>query len=106
MSVFLGIVLVLSLSFEWQGFLLVNIVTSYATIACMWGVSRRKELFIVCAKVWLCATSVIFAIHLYHYADWEVGIAIPHGKFCNVSTCDSCKCCWTASLYLSLLSAL
>lgn len=73
-SGFLTIVSTLSLSFEWEGFLILNLITSLAAILSTHSLRRRKEIFVVCFKAWLCAVVSIVALHLYtnHLGYWSV----------------------------------
>ena len=69
-SGFLSIVATLALAFEWEGFLLLNIVASLVAILSTHSLRRRKEIFVVCVKAWLCASAAILALHLYK-SHWD-----------------------------------
>lgn len=64
-SGFLSIISALSLAFEWQGFLILNLTASFVALLSTHSLRRRKEIFIVCLKAWLCCVAVIIALHLY-----------------------------------------
>lgn len=64
-SAFLVIVLTMTLSFERQGFMIVNLVGALAAIFSTHSLRRRKEVFVVCAKAWLCCIAVIIANNFY-----------------------------------------
>ncbi len=64
-SGFLSFISVFALAFEWEGFLLLNLVSSLAAILSTHSLRRRKEIFVVCLKAWLCAVIAICAFHLY-----------------------------------------
>lgn len=71
---FLTILFTLSLAFERQGFMVINLVAATVAILSTRSLRRRKEVFIVCAKAWLCSIIVIFALHFYQNVLWNVGI--------------------------------
>lgn len=63
---FLSIVSVVALAFEWEGFLILNVMAALVAILSVHSLRRRKEIFIVCLKAWLCCVVAILALHLYH----------------------------------------
>lgn len=63
---FLAVVSAVALAFDWEGFLLLNLVVTITAILCMASLRRRKEIFAVCLKAWVCALIAIIALHLYH----------------------------------------
>ena len=71
---FLSIVATLALTFDWQGFLLLNIIASLVAILSTHTLRRRKEIFVVCLKAWICASAAILALHLYnnHVEFWPI----------------------------------
>ena len=71
---FLTIIFTLSLAFERQGFMLMNLVAAMVAILSTRSLRRRKEIFIVCAKAWLCTVVIIFAMHMYQNVLWNVAI--------------------------------
>lgn len=73
-SGFLTLVLTLGLAFEWHGFMIINLAASLVAILSTQTLRRRKEIFVVCAKAWLCCVVVIFAINFSHDVLWSVGI--------------------------------
>lgn len=75
LSGFLAVILTVSLAFDQQGFLLLNITAAIAVILCVRTLQRRKELFAVCAKAWLVCTLIIVALQLYHGSLWTMGVA-------------------------------
>lgn len=64
-SGFLTVVSTVALAFDWKGFLILNLIVSVAAILCMHSLRRRKEIFAVCSKAWLCAVIAIIGLHLY-----------------------------------------
>ncbi len=71
---FLAIVSTVALAFEWEGFLLLNLMASFVAILSTHSLRRRKEVFVVCLKAWLCAVAAILAFHLYtnHLGYWSI----------------------------------
>lgn len=63
---FLAIVSALALAFEWEGFLILNLIASLVAILTTHILRRRKEIFIVCLKAWACCIAAIFALHFYN----------------------------------------
>ena len=64
-SGFLSIISTIALTFEWEGFLLLNIIAALVAILSAHSLRRRKEIFVVCLKAWVCAAAAIIALHLY-----------------------------------------
>ena len=64
-TIFLAIICAMGLAVETIPFLLINILTSAAAIYTNRKVRRRKEIFGVCAKAWLCAFLIAFSFNLY-----------------------------------------
>lgn len=62
---FLTVLLTITLSFDQNGFLLLNLIPAMVAILMTRSMRRRKEIFIVCAKAWLACVMVILALHLY-----------------------------------------
>ena len=73
-SGFLAVVSAIALAFEWEGFLLLNLVASIVAILNTRTLRRRKEIFVVCLKAWLCTVIAIVAFHLYnsHLSYWPI----------------------------------
>lgn len=64
-SGFLSIVSTMALAFNWEGFLILNLIAAFVAILSTHTLRRRKEIFVVCLKAWLCASVGILALHLY-----------------------------------------
>lgn len=64
-SAFLTIVLMLTLAFDIQGFVIINISAALVAILCARSLLQRKEIFVVCGKAWLACIVAIVALHLY-----------------------------------------
>ncbi len=62
---FLTVVFSLALAFDRQGFMLINLSAALVAILSTRSLHRRKEIFIVCGKAWLCCIWVLIAFHLY-----------------------------------------
>lgn len=63
-SAFLAVMLSLSLAVDYDRFLVINLIAGLVTILAAKGLHRRKEVFIVCAKVWGSCIVVIIAFSL------------------------------------------
>lgn len=64
-SGFLAIIMSMTLAFDGNEFLIMNLVAAIVTILSTRNLSRRKEIFVVCLKAWLCCIAVILAFHFY-----------------------------------------
>lgn len=73
-SGFLTIIFTLTLAFERQGFMIINLAAALVAILSTRSLRRRKEVFVVCAKAWLCSVVVIFSLHFYQNTLWNVAI--------------------------------
>lgn len=71
-TAFITLVLTCALAFERQGFLLMNLAAAVVAILNTRSLRKRKEIFVVCAKAWLCCVAVIFAIHSYQNTLWNI----------------------------------
>lgn len=71
---FLTITFTLTLAFERQGFMILNLAAALVAILSTRSLRRRKEVFVVCAKAWLCSVVVIFSLHFYQNTFWNVAI--------------------------------
>lgn len=70
-SAFLTIILTIALAFSYQGFMLMNISAALVAVLSTRSLKRRKEIFIVCGKAWLCCLGVILSIHFYQSSFWS-----------------------------------
>lgn len=73
-SAFLIFILTMTLAFDWQGFMILNLATALVAILSTRSLRKRKEIFVVCAKAWLCAVGIIIALHLYNNIFWNFGL--------------------------------
>lgn len=73
---FLSVILMISLAFNKQGFLILNILASLVVILSIRSLRKRKEIFVLCAKAWLCTVVAIFALHFYQDTFWSFGVFI------------------------------
>ncbi len=63
-SIFLGIIISLGLSIEFEPFLVLNLIAAMCTIMFSRSLHKRKDVFEVCGKVWLCCLPVLLSFHL------------------------------------------
>ncbi|MGK5594850.1 MAG: HD family phosphohydrolase [Parachlamydiaceae bacterium] len=73
---FLVIVLTMTLVFEPQGFMLLNLTTSVVAILTTKSFRRRKEIFVVCLKAWLACLLVFISLNLYTGSLWNLAIIV------------------------------
>lgn len=75
-SFVLLILLGVSLAMSSERFLVINLVASLASLRFSRGISMRKEIFAVGAKVWACCAVVVIAYHLIDNTllQWKVGV--------------------------------
>lgn len=71
---FLTIIFTMTLAFERQGFMVINLATGLVAVLSTRTLRRRKEIFIVCAKVWLCSVVVIISMHFYQNPSIDVSV--------------------------------
>lgn len=70
----LTILLTMSLVFDAQGFMIMNLVAALVAILTTHSLRRRKEIFIVCGKAWLACVIASLSIHLYTNTFWKSAI--------------------------------
>jgi cyclic-di-AMP phosphodiesterase PgpH len=70
-SGFLTIILMMSLAFERQGFMILNLSMALVAILSAKGLRQRREIFVICGKAWLCGIIVIISMHLYQSTNWD-----------------------------------
>jgi hypothetical protein len=73
-SGFLTIILTITLVFERQGFMIINLAAAIVAILSTRSLRQRKEVFIVCAKAWLCSVLVLFSLNLSENTLWNVSL--------------------------------
>lgn len=70
-STYLIVILTMTLSFDRMGFMILNLIGALVAILSTRSLRRRKEIFVVCAKAWLCCALAIFAMHFYQNTFWN-----------------------------------
>lgn len=70
-SAFLTIILMITLSFDRIGFMVMNLTAALVAILSASNLRQRREIFVICFKAWLCCTMVILSLHLYHNTLWN-----------------------------------
>lgn len=73
-SAFLTFIFTMTLAFDRQGFMILNLATALVAILSTHTLRKRKEVFIVCGKAWLCAVGLIFAIRFYQNTLWNFAL--------------------------------
>lgn len=69
---FLTIIFSLTLAFERQGFMIINLAAALVAILSTRSLRRRKEILVVCAKAWLCCVVMILSLHFYQDVVWNM----------------------------------
>lgn len=64
-TAFLAVVMSLTLAFDRAGFLVINLLAGLVAVLGTRRLRKRKEVFTVCAKAWICAVIVLIAFHAY-----------------------------------------
>ncbi len=72
---FLVIVEGMTLSFDTAGFMIINLAASLVTILNVRSLKKRKDIFIVCGKAWICCVLVVFSLNFYNDTFWDIGVA-------------------------------
>ncbi len=70
-SGFIALVLAITLAMESYDFLIMNLSTAVMGIIWTKGVRKRKEIFIVCWKVWLSTLPILFSLNLLENQLWN-----------------------------------
>ncbi len=73
-SGFLAVVLTMTLAFDRQEFLVLNMVAALVAILCARSLKKRKEVFVVCFKAWLASVAVLISFQLSQDKIWEFGM--------------------------------
>lgn len=68
---FLTIILAMTLAFENNGFMVMNLAASIVAILGAHHLKRRKEIFGVCLKAYAACIAVVLAIHFYEGSFWK-----------------------------------
>lgn len=73
-SCFLSVLLGISLAVDTNRFLIVNLILGVVAIIFTRGLRKRKEVFTVCMKVWLCGIPVILSYNFIKNNFWNVAL--------------------------------
>ena len=75
-SHFVTLILATTLILHYQHFLVINVVAAVVAIILVKSVKKRKDVFQVCAKIWLITVPIIIGINLMESAPWDYHILI------------------------------
>jgi hypothetical protein len=75
-SLFVSLILATSLIVHYQHFLLINVTASLVATILVKTVRKRKEIFEICAKVWLVTLPFILGVNLLERMAWDYHILI------------------------------
>lgn len=70
-SGFIAMILTISLAIEYHHFLIINLSVSMMTLFLFQTVRKRKEIFVVCGKVWLMTLPLLVAMNLLEDSFWD-----------------------------------
>ena len=73
-SCFLSVLLGISLAVDLNRFLIVNLILGVVSIIFTRGLRKRKEVFAVCAKVWVCGIPIIFSYNFIRNNFWNMAL--------------------------------
>lgn len=73
-SCFLSVLLGISLAVDLNRFLIVNLILGVVSIIFTRGLRKRKEVFAVCAKVWMCGIPIIFSYNFIRNNFWNMAL--------------------------------
>lgn len=73
-TVFLSVVLAIMLPFVKQGFMLTNLLAAIVAILGGRSLRKRKEIFVVCFKAWVCCIIMILSFHLSSNSYRDAGM--------------------------------
>ena len=71
---FLSVLLGISLAVDHSRFLVMNLVLGVVTIIFSRSLRKRKEVFAVCGKVWLCGIPIILSYNLISNSFWSIAL--------------------------------
>lgn len=71
-SIFLSVIISLGLSIQYDRFLILNLIGAMCTIMFAKHLHKRKDVFEVCGKVWLCLVPVLISFHLMENTLWKI----------------------------------
>ncbi len=69
---FLTVILGLSLAVDHSRFISINLITGVVAILASRNLRKRKEVFVVCGKVWLCCIPVFFVYNFSQNVFWNI----------------------------------
>jgi hypothetical protein len=59
------------LAMEAEGFLIMNLLTAVMGVIWTKGIRKRKEIFVICSKIWLCTIPMIVSFNLLENRFWN-----------------------------------
>lgn len=71
---FLSVLLGISLAVDLNRFLIVNLILGVVSIIFTRGLRKRKEVFVVCAKVWMSGVPIIFSYNFIRNNFWNFAL--------------------------------
>ncbi len=75
-SQFVALMLATTLILHYNHFLMINLVTAVMATVLVKTVRKRKEIFEICAKIWLVTIPLILGLNLMENAEWDYHILV------------------------------
>lgn len=75
-SLFVTLIMATSLIVHYQHFLLINVVAALVATTLVRTVRKRKEIFEICAKIWLITVPFILGVNLMENTAWDYHVLI------------------------------
>ncbi len=75
-SLFVTLIMATTLIVNYQHFLLINVVAALVATILVKSVRKRKEIFEICAKIWLITIPLILGVNLVENTAWDYHILI------------------------------
>ncbi|BBI18256.1 Uncharacterized protein YqfF [Neochlamydia sp. TUME1] len=73
-SALLTFIFTMTLAFDRQGFMILNLATALVAILSTHSLRKRKEIFVVCGKAWVSAVGLILAMSFYNNSLWNFSL--------------------------------
>ena len=74
LTTFLAVLFDTCLSFDFDGFLMANVLVGYTVIFATRSLHKRKEIVSICFRGWLMASALIIALYLYNKTHWGMSL--------------------------------
>lgn len=79
LTTFLAVLFTTCLAFDFDGFLVANVLVGYAVIFSSRSLHKRKEIVAICLQGWMVASMLIMALYFYNKAHWGISLLADIG---------------------------